>query len=496
MGHSRLHALAITWALFTSPVHSQFMPITAYGDTVGNIALGSGALVSDVDSKNCTKCGSFNVAVGGMSLYENTTGYLNIAIGETAMLHNTTGYSNTATGYAALFSNQTGYNNTASGFDALSYSFSSYNNSAFGAYALFSEFDGLAGHDNTASGVNSLSFDSLGSYNTAAGSAALIYNTDGNYNTAFGAGALSGVSIESDSQGATGSNNTGTGAFALYSYSTGGNNTATGYEALYADTTGNHNTAIGANALYSNTTANFNTADGYATLFSNTTGVQNTASGTQALYSNTSGNYNVASGLDALYGNTTGAANTALGFKAGYNLTTGNNNVDIANQGAAGDASTIKIGTQGTQQTAYIAGIYNVPLSGSTVVVTSTGQLGVSSVSSERFKTAIVPMGADTVKLAQLRPVSFRLKNDSTGTRQFGLIAEEVAKVYPELVIRNEKGRIDGVRYDELAPMLLNEVQKRNAAQDAQIRDLKQQVAELRAAFLSLQAKDERVAQH
>ena len=106
------------------------------------------------------------------------------------------------------------------------------------------------------------------------------------------------------------------------------------------------------------------------------------------------------SDCDALYGNTTGGANTALGFKAGFNLTTGNNNVDIANQGAAGDANTIKIGTQGTQQTAYIAGIYNVPLSGSAVVVTSTGQLGVSSVSSERFKTAIVPMGADTVKLA------------------------------------------------------------------------------------------------
>jgi len=197
------------------------------------------------------------------------------------------------------------------------------------------------------------------------------------------------------------------------------------------------------------------------------------------------------SDCDALYGNTTGGANTALGFKAGFNLTTGNNNVDIANQGAAGDANTIKIGTQGTQQTAYIAGIYNVPLSGSAVVVTSTGQLGVSSVSSARFKTAIVPMGADTVKLARLRPVSFRLKSDSTGTRQYGLIAEEVAKVYPELVIRNEKGRIDGVRYDELAPMLLNEVQRRNAAQDAQIRDLKQQVAELRAALQSLHAKDE-----
>jgi hypothetical protein len=181
----------------------------------------------------------------------------------------------------------------------------------------------------------------------------------------------------------------------------------------------------------------------------------------------------------------------------------------------------IRIGTQvptALQTKTFIAGIYNVPLTGNAVVVTSTGQLGVAAVSSERFKTAIAPMGSNTAKLQQLRPVTFKLKSDAKGTRQYGLIAEEVAKVYPELVIRDGSGRIDGVRYDELAPMLLNEVQQQqriNEAQAAEIRDLKaqqlatgaqqlrmqQQVAELKAlnqatqvALRKLQAKDALVA--
>jgi len=109
-------------------------------------------------------------------------------------------------------------------------------------------------------------------------------------------------------------------------------------------------------------------------------------------------------------------------------------------------------------------------------------------VSSERYKTAIAPMGSDTAKLGQLRPVSFRLKSDATGTRHYGLIAEEVAKVYPELVIRDESGRIDGVRYDELAPMLLNEVQNKNAAQDAEVHELKQQQLQMRQQIAELTA--------
>ena len=187
-------------------------------------------------------------------------------------------------------------------------------------------------------------------------------------------------------------------------------------------------------------------------------------------------------------------------------FTTGSNNLDIGNVGVAGENGAIRIGATSKQTSAYIAGIYSNSLSGLAVVVTSSGQLGVTGASSERFKTAIAPIGSDTARLRQLRPVSFKLKTDATGTVQYGLIAEEVAKVYPELVIRDEKGRIDGVRYDELAPMLLNEVQQQqkqlaaqaniNAAQAAQLRDVQQQLANMQTAVLRLREKNDVVAQH
>jgi len=245
----------------------------------------------------------------------------------------------------------------------------------------------------------------------------------------------------------------------------------------------------------------------------------------QVLSSNLTGNFNTAIGELSLQANT-GSNNIAEGYLAGYYLTTGSNNIDIGNRGAAAEGNTIRIGA--AQTATYIAGIYGTPVTGSPVYVSSTGQLGVVT-SSERFKTAIAPMGANSAKLQQLRPVTFKLRSDAKGTRQYGLIAEEVAKVYPELVIRDEKGRIDGVRYDELAPMLLNEVQRQqtaaatqatkiaaqgelNAVQAAEIRELEQQLVtqssqlrnvqqqitelqdlrqELHAALLELRTKDE-----
>ena len=286
------------------------------------------------------------------------------------------------------------------------------------------------------------------------------------------------------------------------------NRTASGLEALYSNTAGSGNTATGFEAFYSNMTGSGNTATGWSALQQNTTGNNNTASGVEALNSNTTGSFNTAVGAAALAVHTTGSSNIALGYEAGYNLKTGSFNIEIGNRGAATDHKTIKIGTEGTQAKTFVAGIYNVPLTGNAVVVTSTGQLGVAAVSSERFKTAIEPMGANTDKLQQLRPVSFHLKTDPNGAVQYGLIAEEVAKVYPELVIRDEKGRIDGVRYEELAPMLLNEVQKEHAtvaAQAAEIRDLKQgvakvndmerELAEMHAELTALQSKNQLVAQ-
>jgi hypothetical protein len=287
---------------------------------------------------------------------------------------------------------------------------------------------------------------------------------------------------------------------ALKSNTTGNDNTATGQSALVSNTTGIYNTASGFQALSANTSGHKNTATGTSALTDNTTGSLNTASGFGALEVNTTGNFNTASGFEALSANTTGSGNIAVGFQAALDLTTGSNNIEIGNRGAAADSDTIRIGTAATQKATFIAGIFGTSVTGSAVVVNSNGRLGVT-VSSERYKTAIAPMGLSTTKLGQLRPVTFHLKTDPNGAVQYGLIAEEVARVYPELVIRNESGRIDGVRYDELAPMLLNEVQKitaqveKNATEVEEIRDLKQQVAEMHAALLKLQAKDEHVAQ-
>jgi hypothetical protein len=337
-----------------------------------------------------------------------------------------------------------------------------------------------------------LNLDESGCHNTASGEDALYSDTSGSFNTATGFSSLF--------SNTTGNNNTAAGYESLYSNSTGNDNTASGYAALSANTTGSYNTASGYEALFTNTGGNYNNASGYFALHDNTNGAQNSASGVQAMFGNKTGSYNTASGTDALYSNTSGSTNIAEGYKAGFNLTTGSNNIDIGNVGVAAESGVMRIGTAGHQTQTFIAGINNSTVTGAGVVVDpSTGQLGVLA-SSERFKTAIAPMGSDTAKLEQLRPVSFKLKSDATGTRQYGLIAEEVAKVYPELVIRGEKGRIDGVRYDELAPMLLNEVQQQQsklaieaerngvqdvhiAAQDAKIAQLTAQLAEMHAAF-------------
>jgi len=258
------------------------------------------------------------------------------------------------------------------------------------------------------------------------------------------------------------------------------------------NTDGNKNTASGYLALTSNITGSYNTATGNQALYSNRDGIRNTASGDWGLYSNTHGNDNTADGHDALHLNTVGSNNIGLGANSGYNVTSGSNNIEIGNEGTSSDGGTIRIGTSGSPTATYIAGIENARVTGAAVYVTSSGQLGVLA-SSERYKTAIAPMGVDTEKLQELRPVSFHLKTDPKGALQYGLIAEEVAKVYPELVIRDKAGRIQGVRYDELAPMLLNEVQQ----QQTQLQDMKQQLAQLKqinesmqAAILKLQGKD------
>jgi hypothetical protein len=283
------------------------------------------------------------------------------------------------------------------------------------------------------------------------------------------------------------------------------NNTAIGASALYTNTTGSSNVATGGSALYSNQTGGFNTATGNATLYYNTTGSNNTADGEGALYDNVDGNNNTAIGQNAMR-STEGSNNIALGYFAGVNVTSGSYNINIGHEGSATGNGRIRIGTKGEQIATFIAGIENATVTGAAVYVTSAGQLGVLA-SSERYKTAITSMGTHSDSLNQLRPVSFRLKSEPHGTLQYGLIAEEVDKVFPELVIRDAEGKIQGVRYDELAPLLLKEVQQQQKRMSAQAQEilalrlqqravveLRRQMAEMQAAMLKLQSKDELVA--
>lgn len=289
-------------------------------------------------------------------------------------------------------------------------------------------------------------------------------------NTAFGTNALS--------SNTTGSDNSAFGGSALFSNTAGYSNTATGWDALYFNTTGHFNTATGLAALEGNGGGVGNTATGISALANNGGGNENVATGWNALYFN-SGSDNTAIGAFALQQNTTGHYNIGVGVEAGLNLTTGSNNIDIGNLGVAGEASTIRIGTAGTQNATYIAGIFGTTARGGcAVMVESTGRLGCFS-SSARYKRDVRDMGNASDRLMKLRPVTFRYTADETGAQQYGLIAEEVEKVYPELVIHGADGEVETVAYQMLPAMLLNEVQnqaRKIEEKDAQIATLQRQV--------------------
>jgi hypothetical protein len=379
---------------------------------------------------------SGNIALGYKALLNNTTGTGNTASGINALNHNTTGSDNTASGDAALLNNTTGGGNTATGIDALYSNTTANYNTASGNAALFSN---TTGSGNTASGNAALYFNTTGADNTASGNAALSFNT------------------------------------------TGADNTASGYQALDFNTTGSNNTASGYQALYSNTTGSSNTASGDDALLNNTTGSNNTASGAGALYNNTTASYNTASGVGALQDNTTGNNNIAIGYAAATNVSGGNgNNIHIGSQGSSGDSGAIRIGTSGTQTSFFVAGVSGVTTGQNNavpVLIDSNGQLGTVS-SSRRYKEDIQNMGDASQGLMRLRPVTFRYKqpfDDGSKPIQYGLIAEEVAEVYPDLVARSADGQIETVKYQVLDPMLINEVQRQHAEahrQQAKIRDL------------------------
>ena len=275
----------------------------------------------------------------------------------------------------------------------------------------------ITAETNTALGIGALVSNTEGSSNTATGAGALFSNTEGRFNTASGAGAL-----ESNT---TGSSNTASGVIALNSNTTGSFNTASGNEALFSNTTGEQNTASGDGALFSNTEGRFNTASGVDALRRNTTGRRNTASGDRALRDNTTGSFNTAVGRGALVSNTTGSSNIAIGSFAGSDNQTGNNNIHIGHIGF-NESNTIRIGDSG-HANAFIAGVLLVPAS------------------SRQFKQDIHDMDKASSDLMRLRPVTFHYKKeyDSGEDRlQYGLIAEEVAEVYPELVVYDDTGKV------------------------------------------------------
>jgi hypothetical protein len=330
----------------------------------------------------------------------------------------------------------------------------------------------------TAEGQNALKDLTTGAGNTALGAFTLFSTTTASFNTAVGAGAL-------DLN--TGDQNTAVGVAALL-LNTGTNNTAVGVDALGLNSTGLDNTATGAFALYSNTTGNLNTADGDQTLQNNTTGFSNTAVGQNALLTNTTGGGNTAVGVRALEGaisddntalginagaNVTGGGeNTLLGTDAGLNLTSGGGNtyVGTGSGGSVDESGWIRIGSTGaalggsTSKTA-IGGISgaDVTAASSAVFVNTSGQLGTIQ-SSARFKRDIDSMGKSSEVIFSLRPVTFHYKGDPKNTPCFGLIAEEVAGVNPELVLRDKEGKPFTVRYEQINAMLLNEFLKEHRA--------------------------------
>jgi len=287
--------------------------------------------------------------------------------------------------------------------------------------------------------------------------------------------------------------NTALGASALSTNTTGLQNTAVGVDAL-ENSNATSNTAMGAGALQLNTTGNVNTAMGLDALFKNQSGFQNTAVGVNAVHDNLSGNNNAAEGFQALL-HSTGSNNIALGANAGSNLTTSSNNIEIGNVGVAAESAKIRIGTQGIQNGTFIAGIYNVNEGGTIkpVYINSTGRLGTQPPASARkFKEEIKAMDKTSEGILKLKPVTFRYKNDAERTSQFGLIAEEVVKVNPDLVVRDENGEIYTVRYEAVNAMLLNEFLKEHKTvqeQGATIVRLQKQIETLSAGLQKVSAQ-------
>src|SRR5437016_727437 len=327
----------------------------------------------------------------------------------------------------------------------------------------------------TAEGCNALNFLTTGAGNTGVGWYSLYVDTTGNYNTGLGAGALALNNADS---------NTAVGAAALLLNTSGTQNVAVGTDALVFNDSGGFNSALGAFALFNNTQGNGNTAVGSSALAANITGNSNTAVGTSALPVNTSGSENAALGSAALFSNVDGDDNIAVGQAALSNNTSGNNNIGIGFFGGLSvttSSNVICIGTQGqdTSNSCFIGQIFGATTNqGSAVYIDANNKLGTLT-SSKRFKEDIRPMGTTSEALFSLQPVTFRYKKEinPAGTPQLGLVAEDVEKVNPDLVVRDKEGKPYSVRYEQVNAMLLNEFLKEHRKVEEQSSKIQQEEA-------------------
>jgi trimeric autotransporter adhesin len=518
-----------------------------FGNSIGsyNTAIGAGALISNnADNNTATGAaalllnttGNNNTAAGADALALNNTGTQNTADGAFALYSNTAGSGNIAIGYQAGSALTNGNNNIAignigiaaesntirvgdpaihagvflAGITAMSPAapnqavlvnpataqlgsadISSFGvvstdpgNTAVGDQVLVSNtgdsntgtgfralFGNTTGVGNTAAGAEALENNGTGGYNDAVGAFALSSNIDGSFNNAFGNTALS-LNIHA-------SENTAIGDLALANNDSTGNGKA------------QFNTAVGAQALLTNTDGDSNNAVGWYALGFNTTGASNQAIGVSALLNNDTGSNNIAIGDTALSENLTGSFNTVIGYFAGASVE-GNDNIYIgatSADGVTGESSTIRIGDPAFVTACYVAGISGQITSGGVqVFITGEGKLGTLT-SSARFKDDIKPMANASESILGLNPVTFRYKKeiDSGGAAQFGLVAEDVEKVNPDLVVRDKEGKPYSVRYDQVNAMLLNEFLKAHRQMEQQEAMIARQQKQIEALTVGLQ---------
>src|ERR1017187_7544271 len=505
-------------------------PTTVAGSNTGNYQILENPVLSigwpaPVSTANNDLFVGFQAGQQGFPGSPSPSGVSDTFVGSNAGFHNLAGSNNTAVGALAGYRNETGNYNVSVGADA-----------AFGVFGVSTSYNTIVGDDaganNTASNIAFFGYQA-GLNNTGGGNSFVGYqsgltNTTGINDTFLGSQSgysnTTGAANSFLGQGAgqnntTGNGNTFTGQGAGGNNTTGGDNTFDGNGAGNANTTGALNTFTGEAAGTMNTTGMYNTFSGWAAGLDNLDGQQNAFFGFQSGISMSHGNNNTCLGAYACdngaQGGSTYNGNIMVGYDAGGNNITSSNDIYIGNLGCTApcqENGVIRIGTDGPQSNTYIAGIlnnstpifpnqsvciaYDTPNSGDKLFSVN----GACGASSRRFKENILDMGDSSSRLLQLRPVTFFYKpqyDDGSHVLQYGLIAEEVAQIYPEMVGYDKDGQPSSVKYQELAPMLLNELQKQNsqiAAQKEQIqaqeqqfgakvRSLEDRLARMEAAF-------------